>query len=244
MKNMTNKLFGFSAILALLGTLGWALPAQAQGESLFGVTIVADVSGDAQNMSARSAQRLARGIKEDLGDAWARVDLSLVAFGNGLDTRVDRHGKVKPGQIKDLLEEYTPEASAPDEPVLRALRSTVRKMDARPAGQMIVVLTGGDLRDTGPDGSSLEKPKLDLPDNTYVILFKVTPEFGRDLRKLRDGLERKAENVSIVGFGADDRARKRAVKHITQALQDYVQGAARSGTLPELLVGPDSAGSD
>ncbi|WP_424940395.1 hypothetical protein [Aliiroseovarius sp. S253] len=244
MKHMTPKLLRFSALLTFVGAVGFGLPAQAQPKSLFGLTIVADVSGDAQNMTARSAQRLVRGIKEQLGDSWAQVDLSLVAFGNGLDTRVDRLGRVKPGQIKELLDGYEPEASAPDEPVLLALHSTVRRLKEYPAGQMIIVLAGGDLRNSGPDDSSLDRPKVKFLNNTRVMLIKATPEGGRDLRTLGEGLERRAESVTVLRFGKDDRARKRAVNQINQALEDYVQNAVRSGAIPEILGAPANAGSD
>lgn len=244
MKSMSKNLSRFSLLLTFCGAVGFALPAHAELSKLFGVTLIADVSGDAQKMTARSAQRLMRGVKEDLGEIWGRVDLSLVAFGNGLETRVDRLGKVKVGELQELLEGYDPEASAPDEPGLRALRATVRKLQTYPAGQMIIVLAGGDLRDAGPDDSSLENPKIELPENTYVMLIKTTPEAGRDLRKLGEGLENKAENVTIIRFGSDERAQKRVVKQITEAFEANFRDAIRSGTLPGFPEPPADATSD
>ncbi|MCK0143201.1 hypothetical protein [Aliiroseovarius sp. F20344] len=240
MKHLLKRGLQVTTALAFACTVATMTPVYAQGNALVGVTVVADVSGDAQNFTARTAQKLMREVKQELDRSWASVDLSLVAFGNGLETRVDRHGNVKPGEIKELLLDYSPEAAAPDEPALRALRVTARKLKAHVAGEVIVLMAGGDLRQKGPDESSLENPKIDLPKNTHVILMKTTPEAGRDLRKLGEGLERNAETVSVLGFGKEERARKRIVKQISQALEEHLLNAVRSGNLPELVTGEGS----
>lgn len=217
MKNLMNTVQNLAAAVALAAVTGFAQPAQAQLETGVSLTIVADVSGDAQSMTARKAQRLVRDIKDELGDVWKRVELSLVAFGNGLDTRVDRHREIDADEVKELIESYDPEASAPNEPLLHALHTTSRKLEARPVGQFIVVLSGGNLRDEGPDNSNLTRPKITWPDNTHLILVKATPEHGRDLRTLGEALEPRAKSVRVLGFGAEDRASKRIAELISDS---------------------------
>jgi hypothetical protein len=244
MKRFFRTVLNSAAAAASVSVMGFAQPAQAQSPLDIGVslTIVADVSGDAQSMTARKAQRIVRDIKDELGDVWKRVDLSLVTFGNGLDTRVDRHRNIDADEVKELIESYDPEASAPNEPLLHALHTTSRKLDARVAGQFVVVLSGGNLRDQGPDDSNLNRPKITWPDNTHLILVKATPEHGRDLRILGDALEPRVKSLRSMGFGAEDRASKRVAEMVADQLRASVRGIILGGS--GAIVRAPASGSD
>ncbi|WP_298566114.1 hypothetical protein [uncultured Aliiroseovarius sp.] len=209
---------------------------QARADGEVGVTIVADVSADARGFTAQAAQRFARTLRRNLGDHWAKIDLQAVAFANGMDPKVERLSRVSADDVKDKLLSFRNDASHPEDPLLRAMAVAVRGLDVKAPANVIVVLSGGDVRDTGPGGARIDAPGLTFPDNTHVILIKVTPEVGRDLRTLSGALKRSATTVNVFGFDVD--APAKAANELVEALQVvmFTRGIIGGGDAPIVVV--------